>query len=136
MSEKVQAVLNLDPCALHYRVRLEPDEMRELAGQFADYNQATSEALVALVGKVDKLIPPMNFGGNNPNNGHTHHHYFVGREYSRVVYLEVIKAYLPDSFDYVALGKGLARIGREAGADETDITANDFGEFVYRFWWD
>ena len=132
---KVNATLELDPHSMVYTVEMSPDEARRFVARAMDYNDATPERLVRLVEQVNGLVPPMTFGGTNPNNGKPHHTVGVGRECSRVLYLKVRKFYMPD-YDFSTLERRLDKLGREAWADESWTTVDDEHEFVFRWWWD
>lgn len=137
MSDIVKATLALDPHSLTYQVQMTPDEAREyVEGLPPSYNGWTRAGALRLLDAVNGLIPPMQFNEGNPNNGHPHHKFKVGREGSRVLYVWVAKAYLPDDYNYERLDALLADAGRDAQADE--ITCQDDTEhgYEFRFWWD
>jgi hypothetical protein len=78
----------------------------------------------------------MQFGFDNPNNGHTFHTYQIGKEYSRVLYIEVVKTYITKPFDYARLARQLAAWAVAAGAGEHDVIENSPTAFEFRVWWD
>ena len=127
----VDAALTLDSHALFYRVRLNPAEAERFARQVGD-----DDHLAALLNAVDAVIPRMDFGPANPNSGKVSHSYEVGRECSRVVYLDWVRSYAPKGFDWPALEARLREIGEEAGADEYGPEEDGALGFRYRFWWD
>jgi hypothetical protein len=133
-------VLELDKCSIHHRVELNPETTVEYAKQCQTYNGHNNQHLQGLVEKINKLIPPMNFpscnGLANPNNGRTHHNFEVGNEGSRVIYLRIVKAYLPKNFNYDLLASNLCAAAQCAHADETHLIENNSHAFEYRFWWD
>ena len=140
---KIEAALRLDEDANHWTLELRPVEALEFCARCTWRNEASPLRLVTLIEDIDNLIPPMNYGKcngkDNPNNGKTHHTFTVGRENSRVLYLNVIKAYMPANTNYDnhgGLADKLIALGRKAQADEAHITENDSGAFTFRFWWD
>jgi hypothetical protein len=135
MKDIIQATLILDHCALHWQVELSPEDTRTYAEQCLSYNGSTHENVTSLVQMVDEAVPLIDFGGTNPNNGKPCHHYAVGCEGSRVIYLRVHKRLVHD-LDYRALERKLDHIARQCGVDEFWMVANTGAEFIYRFWWD
>lgn len=121
---KVCAALLLDNHSNHYQVRMDPDEALEFTAALGDYNSFEPAKAVKLIEKINGLFdkPP--------------HTYRVGREYSHVMYLDIVKAYLPAGNDYDALANTLSGWGLEAKADEAGVTEDGNGMFTFRFWWD
>ncbi len=134
--ELIQAVLNLDPHCLNYQVEMQPDDALALTSRIGEYNNATEENLTELVKGINAIIPPMHFGEGNPNNGRAHHTFKIGREYSRVLYLAIVKTYLPKDFNYKELINSLNRLAASKEADEYDVIENDTISFTFRMWWD
>jgi hypothetical protein len=135
-TDKIQGILDLDEFSLDYGVQVCPEEMLTLANVIGQYNEYTPELATRLVREINALIPPMNFQPGNVNNGRTHHHFKVGREGSRVLYLEIYKGYLPKDFDYAKLTAKLDLLAKAALADEHWATENSETAFTYRMWWD
>lgn len=137
---KLDAILALDEIAENYRVEVSPILAANLALALGDYNDATGERLSGLIEEIDGMIPVMKFGDVDgrpkPNNGRTSHPYCIGREYSRVLYLKIIRAYIPIGFSFDLLSVALRRLGRKYHANEYSITDGRTGVFEYRFWWD
>src|SRR3990167_4863663 len=140
-SHKVTAALDLDEHSLNYRVEYSPDEALQFSVQVGGYNESPPALAGKLIQSFDLPIPPMQFGMcngyPNPNNGKPHHKYLLGREGSRVMYVQVHKNYLPDSFNYDLLARTLKSLAQAAGADEyyQDDSFSAYS-FVYRIWWD
>ena len=128
----VEAGLALDAHAYYYRVRLDPAEARS----FARLEPDADGTLAVLLDAIDQAIPVMDFGPDNLNTGKPAHTYEVGREYSRVVYLDWPRSYAPDGFDWPALESRLREIAEDAGADEHGPEEDGPFGFRYRFWWD
>ena len=126
---------------LHWRADVLPDEAEDYFRHF--HTNTTRDIYVysveEAVRQINAMIPPMDFGllngEPNPNNGHPHHWYSVGRENSEVLYLHIVKSYLPRSYDYATLAVKLGELGRAMGADENDATETET-RFEFRFWWD
>lgn len=138
LSGIVTAALALDEESLDYRVKLRPAQALEFVTNCGDYNEATEERLEKLVKKIDGIVPCMKFGGENPNNGHAFHTYDLGREGSRVMYVQIIKTYRKDlkGEQWDALAALLVGAAKQAQADEASIVADDETEIKFRFWWD
>ena len=75
----VKAMVALDPLALHYRVRLKPMQAELFCQSIGEENT------LQLVTDINNLLTPLT------NGNHT---FQIGREYSRVVYAEVVHAYI------------------------------------------
>lgn len=131
-----KTLLDLDKQSIHWKVELDPEQTLQFVSEADAYNGFTQDDLVKLVKSVNEIIPPMKFPGENPNNGKTHHKFIVGNECSRVIYLQIIKTYLPKDFDYTNLIVRLSEIGAKANADENDLHENENGSFKWRWWFD
>lgn len=137
-AEKLDAALALEPLSLHYRIEYSPEEALALVCDLPDYNNAYSEVLVDLIKTINRAVPVMNFGGDNPNNGHMHHTFDIGREYSRVLYLKIAKTYVKawSPADWEKFIDKMRLAGLTAGVDEFMIMENDKSGLTIRFWWD
>ncbi len=129
MSEQLaNKAVELDAHALTYRVRMTPAE----AAHFCTRKDPTLGDLLA---EINKVIPVSQYEGDNPNNGKTHHHYHIGREGSRVVYVEVIAAYLNDDDTAKQVAADIQRLAKRYNADEINDEGQQ-GSIFYRIWWD
>lgn len=126
-TQKLKALKILDEVSLHHRVQLRPEE----ALAYFDKNSKHHE----LINCINEAIPRMNFEKSNPNNGRMFHEFWVGREYSRVIYVDVVTAYLGDHNEHNEIYKRLERLAKLAWADEFSVDRED-GCWTYRFWWD
>lgn len=136
-SQVVYATLQLDPVCINYRVKMTPGELLAFAQASVGYNQYDPDYLKDLVEFVDRIVPRMNYGSDNPNTGGTQFDFFVGNENSRAVYVNVLKLAFPDGERGANnLAKKLVVWGTQHGADEASVTRNDSMWFVFRLWWD
>jgi hypothetical protein len=122
---------------LHYKIQLQPVEARRVAAH-ADPHGVNWRTLRNLIRAIDRIIPRINFGKNNPNNGRTFHTYFFGKEGSRVLYVELIHAYLKGGDAVVEIGKielALRALVAQTGAEEFDADHQP-GSTTFRIWWD
>jgi hypothetical protein len=135
----ISAVHNLDRLSHHHTVTMSPAEARAFA-LHADSHPQPAEELRAMLKELDAAMPKMDFGmlngRPNPNNGRMAHRYKIGKEYSRVVYLETAKRSYRQKIDWATIGKKLCAIGKKYGVDESDIVEDDEHGFTIRFWWD
>ena len=136
LTMKVQKMLELDPIAHDYLVKLSPSEAMAFVSHAQEYNNIYREKLTRLIESISDTIPPMDFGPENPNTGRPHHTFEIGNENSRVIYLEIQKFYMPASYDYAWLATVLKQLGSEALADERDVVQSDATKFRFRFFWD
>lgn len=147
VQDKVKAALALDPLSLDYQLTLSPRETLRFIRKTGSYNTFDPETALKLVKKINALIPREKWrNSDNPNNGKMHHNFKVGREYSRVIYLDIVKGYMPKNYDYEKLAEKLRQLAKEADAQEYTITEDTTlpfdklggitGGFVFRFWWD
>lgn len=131
----ITVALQLDNLSLNYRIEFQPDT----AAAFvccANAHNVTACDLVMLIDSINAAIPRMQFAPGNSNNGRPHHKFLIGNEYSRVIYVQIAKAYLPVDFDYNALTARLKSLANTAQADESTVEENDSDGFTFRFWWD
>lgn len=78
----------------------------------------------------------MQFGAGNPNNGKPHHRFFIGREFTRVIYLDIAKAYLENTVeDIPALIEKISQLGFDYHAQESGVYEQSAAGILLRFWW-
>lgn len=138
--ELIKAAVAVDNLSIQHRIEFRPAEALQFAGK-CDQHGHTTDQLVGLIGKINQTVPPMDFGScngkPNPNNGHPFHTFQIGKECSRVVYLEVVTAYLkgytPQQIQAL-IGK-LETIGKRAGCDEVSHEVEELA-FTIRYWFD
>lgn len=135
-SPLIRAALALDEEALNWSVTVRPDEAAELAAALREYNEATPERLGAIIASVDGLIPRKDLGDGNPNTGGMHHEYRIGREFSRVLYVQIVRTYLPEGFEVAALAVRIKEIAKGHRADEAWVTRDTPHDFEFRIWFD
>ena len=136
----VTPAVALDEVSLQHKIELRPAAARRFAYNAGSHG-VESWRLRELIRQIDRLIPPMGFGKlnglDNPNDGKPHHWYTIGKEYSRVLYLNIVKPYLSRApFDYQDLTRKLDALACQYRADEHWTTENDDLSYVYRLWWD
>lgn len=135
-ADLVAQLVALDVVALDYAVRVSPYVAEVFAQQAEGANRATPERVLGLVRAANGLVPGMHAPGT-PNDGRVHHSWRVGREKSRVLYLDVVGAYLNLAVGGLdALTGTLERVGQDAGCDEVKTTMDGLGGFTVRYWWD
>lgn len=138
----VDIVLALDKKSINYQVSFDPARALEFVGHADAYNGFTKDDLYKFINRINDLIPPMNFplvnGFPNPNNGRTHHTFSIGNEGSRVIYLEIVKAYMKQfsSAEWISLWSAIQTAAKRANADEINLIENNDNTFKARFWWD
>jgi len=89
-----------------------------------------------LIRRINALVPPMQYGPDNPNTGKMHHTFTYGRENSRVLYVQVVSAYLSSLMEMVHIEAGLRALVQEFAVDEFSVERNDGSSLKCRFWWD
>jgi len=140
VGNKLKAALMLDRASTHYQVEYTPGEAWSFVVRAEAYNNFTSDILSELVERINALIPPMQYGTDNPNNGKPHHRFQIGNEGSRVLYVEILKTYLKGRWgdvEYERLATALATLGYGANANEASrVDGNSPARFRFRFWWD
>lgn len=136
--QMIAAAVQLDPYALWYHIKMRPAEAHGFASKIgADW----SPELTPLLTNIDDAVPPMDYGPRNQNTGKPHHFYMVGREKSRVLYLCIMRSYMPHDFDYDKLERKLRTWARMMQADEAwcvdyPYTPHPQCWYCFRFWWD
>ena len=135
IDEKSMAALLAMDSFLQWQVELSPDDAAAFLAKAQDYNNFTATGLVRMIRSISLCIPAKQYGPNNPNTGKMHHHFAIGNECSRVVYVVIDKPYMPGTFDYQALASTIERAAKKAGADEYTIAQDDYW-WKYRIWFD
>lgn len=133
MTDKVKAALALDKLSLHHRISFNPTDAYDF---LYSTDVIYRENLSGLIKDIDLLIPTMKFGEGNPSNGKKHHHYLIGRENSRVIYIEIIGSYLDTNFSIGDLTENIRKLSKFHEADEFTGEADKDRNVLYRLWWD
>ena len=137
MGELADIAIRLDQIrCLRFNIEMHPTEALEWAEKFPYYNGIRKGDLPRLVKGINGIVPPMNFGGNNANNGRSHHHFEIGNESSLVIYLVFRHFYLPEGSDIQAIKSDVMALAKRCHADEIDAIENDKDETRIRMWWD
>lgn len=134
--KQIDAMLALETCT-KWKVECDQETAEGFFACAEPYNGIPDDGLVGFAREVDRIVPRMHINEGNPNNGRRAHTWEIGNEGSRVVYLVIDRTFLPERPDKApdSLEFTLRRIGREAGADEVDVTTDAIGRRVIRFWW-
>ena len=130
---QIEAMLALDKTpALHWRVECNPCEAYVFA------LEAKDSPLRQVIEEVNRLIPRIDYGPENGNTGATIHTFYIGKENSRVVYIDVVKTYFMNTgqnVDYDDFERKITNIAKKNFADEIDRFDEDL-LFRMRIWWD
>jgi len=135
MNDRMRAALVLDELSTDHKIGFRAHQALEFV-VLASHGNANPADVIELINKIDEIVPKKQYGPGNPNNGQSHHLFEIGNESSRVIYVEVITAYLPEGYDRQELAKRLCTLGKRAHADEVSLWDIDRGSFTIRFWWD
>lgn len=138
----VELAIEMHDAALTYLVELQPTEAAAWAEAVGAW-QPWQGGPVPVVEAANRLIPRKVFGPDNPNTGRPHHTFRAGREYSTVIYVDIIAAYIVDGRPVDVARRVIEAAQPLARADECDILPRFAGEDVdagasvsIRFWWD
>lgn len=93
----VLAALALDNAgALQYQVEFDAEEAIEFARHAQPHSEPTG-TLLAFIAAVNDVVPRCDYSKKgditNPNNGTTHQKFAIGKEYKRVVYVNIVTCY-------------------------------------------
>lgn len=136
----VEAVSYLLEHNLHFRAEVSLDDATEVLRKFRHYNEIP-DTIGLLPKAVADGIGPVDFGGDNPNNGtFINLDLFVGNEYSFVVYVQSSPSYRKGDTPERQM-EVLEKIGRDFCADEVTVEtipgfAGGAASLRARFWWD
>jgi hypothetical protein len=128
--------------SLNFRIELPYDTAIAFIRRIGTYNNFEAGRVIDALERTDQLIPRINHGPGNPNNGNRDYKISIGREGSPVIYLE--------RFEYATKAplaeKAMKDICEEmkiwAEADEADYEVDEFTfrgpsrKITFRFWWD
>ena len=131
----IDSALILDKLSNHYRLEFSPEEAVQFIEQAAPCCECWTGQIAAFLRAINKVVPPMQFGVGNPNNGKLHHHFLIGREYRRVIYLDIAKAYLEAELNLPDFIQHIVTIGIEHHAQEAEMQVEGSGGLLFRFWW-
>jgi hypothetical protein len=107
----------------NYRIYVEPEVAARVFQIIGDGIESD------FVNALNQIVPP-------DWNGVLSHRIGVGVEYTRVIYLQVAKAYFPGNFDDAGLVTALDKLALEFKCDECDVIRDDASALHMRFWWD
>lgn len=138
MNPSIKPALELDKTSLNFTLELRPSEARFFASKCTGHG-ISPDNLRRMIKEIDGFLPRMNFGmlngRQNPNNGHAFHTYTIGKEYSRVLYLNAPKLYAKD-FNWDNLTRTLRALASQYDCDEFDVEQDTDVSYLIRFWWD
>jgi hypothetical protein len=131
----INTIRQLDALSLHYRVELRPDEMMELA-EVMDSRHAV-KINPAMVTAINEIMPVCKGEGQHLD-GRQFHTFWFGREYSRVLYVEIIKTYHTkvNQLGWAAVKQAMAELGKRAFCDECEVVEDTSTVLKFRLWWD
>lgn len=118
----------------HHLVELTPEEALRFVDNCQQINCATNEVMSAMVTEINRLMPRMVYGPDNPNTGRFAHVYKIGQEYSRVIYVNLLKAY-GALVNWENLVGELEKLPTMFPVDEFDVSL-DNSWLTVRMWWD
>ncbi len=125
----------------HFQVTLTPAEAAEFARRVGPW-QPEQYGMLPVIEAADRIIPRKSYGPDNPNHGRTFHTYRVGREYSAVLYVDILSTYLAPGVTAAELGQRIIEEAQAAARADEAYTLPLFQEdpdgdsIAVRFWWD
>ncbi len=133
----LQAAEATDNVSNSYRIEFTPEQAVAFLETADPQSQCWNSHLANFARAINEAVPRIQFGNQNPNDGQFHHRFLIGREYTRVIYLDIAKAYLRDVVkDMNGFISELKKIGRDYHAYEVEVERNDDGAILIRYWWD
>lgn len=128
--------------SLDFRIELPYDTAIAFLRRIDKYNDFEARRVIEALERIDQLIPRINGGPGHPNNGNRDYTISVGREGSRVMYLE--RREFP--VNCAIAEKSMKDICEEMKiwgcADEATYEIEEFPcwgksrKITFRFWWD
>lgn len=129
----VDCVNRLLETNLNFRVHVSLEDLGQILASFQVYN-GMPDTLLPMVGAIKEAIGPMQFPGDNPNNGSFDHiRVSIGNEGSLVMYVELATAYIKGRELEVA--SKLEMLGKKFNCDECTMERQSFA-LSLRLWWD
>ena len=124
---------------VHKEMRLEKKTLlakRLVMKEAVEFADKTDEDLLNFLNEINEIMPRPVYQEGNPNNNKPVHTFYIGQEYSRVVYIQLITTYIPfGQCNYGELENKIREIAKKYKADECDLT-NETLAFKMRIWWD
>ena len=109
-SKLVKTMVEMDELSLFYLVNLSPED----AIGFAAKRTVRYGNLSSLLARINQAIP-------QTGDGKMWHTFWIGREYSRVVYVEMIETRAPLSINPAKYIQYISDIAREYEVDEISV---------------
>lgn len=127
MMTSTDAAVATDKKFLQYNIQFTETEAKFFIKAAGPYNEATPNRLLTLIEDIKKILPEPEFGPSFL--------YRIGREYSRVLYVEAPDSWMPEGAITPEIISRLEEAGKKAKADEACLVSEKFW-FKFRFWWD
>lgn len=122
----VNAAVQMDHVALQYQVKMCPWEAHHFAHE-------RDKSLLDMLLQIDRRLPPYDI----LNLGAPQHAYSIGREYSRVVYVQWRRGEVKNlRFDFDKFCGVVKEAAQAFAADEIDFTKERETFWQVRIWWD
>jgi hypothetical protein len=126
----------------NFRVELPYDTAIAFIRRIDTYNAFEAGRVIDALEHADRLIPRINSGPGNPNNGNRDYRIIVGSEGSPVIYLERTEFATAAPMAETAMKDICEEMRIWALADEADYEVHDSKfcgpsrKITFRFWWD
>jgi len=125
---------------LDFQIELEFAAACQFIQRIYEYNEFQAHRVLEALWKVDKIIPRMQYGEGNPNNGARDYKISVGREGSPVIYIKRFEVSTQTPMTEEQAKEVCSVMEKEGLADEATYTIDDKGPYgrwiEFRFWWD
>ena len=116
---------------IYWQVELNPHDAFEFA------LRSKNSFLIDFIREVNCIMPVLDYGKDNTCTGKLAHTFSIGKEHTRVVYVNLIlTACMSPKVDTYDLDKKLREIATKCGANEIDQPPYTGLTFKMRVWWD
>ena len=128
--------------SLDFRIELPYDTAVGFLRRIDKYNEFEAGRVIEALEHIDQLIPRMNGGPGNPNNGNRDYRIAIGREGSPVIYLERREYATKCPIAEKSMKDICEEMKLWASADDATYQVEEFTSFgktrniTFRFWWD
>lgn len=127
--------------SLNFRIELPFEKAQAFIRRIDRYNEFDASLVLDALERIDGLMPRMQYGPGNPNNGGRDYKISVGREGSPVIYLERWECFDKPRLDTATMKSICRELELIARADDSHYHIDEFSllpgrKIEFRFWWD
>lgn len=127
---RIAAAIQVDRLFETFEIEMAPEEALSFAAMSSEMDAAIAGRMYRLIEKINRIVPPTDFGPAHPRSGRPHHVYRMGRRRGRRLFvLEIFAGFISREHSVDSI---LDEIRRQC-TDDASVLAFDYDETLHRF---